>query len=45
MLGALRLSAQQGRALRKGGLLEIHLSKLLLDKVSVSLPHHASPPG
>ena len=44
-LGALRSSAQQGRALRKGGLLEIHLSKLLLDEVSVGPPDHASPPG
>ena len=44
-LGALQLNAQQGRVLRKGGLLEIHLSKLLLDEVSVGPPHHASPPG
>ena len=45
VLGAIQLSTQQGRALHKGGLLKIHLSKLLLDEVSVCPPCHASPLG
>ena len=40
-----RSSAQQGGAMRIGGLIEIQLLKLLLHKELVSSSSHASPPG
>ena len=45
MLQTLRLGAQQSRALRKGRLIEVHFSELLLHEESVGLSGHASPLG
>ena len=41
----LRLGAQQSRALRKGRLIEVHFSELLLHEESVGLSGHTSPSG
>ena len=44
-LRTLRLGAQQRRALHEGGIIEVHLSKLLLHEIPVGSSGHVLPLG